>query len=203
MISTVIRLARTSLLSLLFLSAALLTLVSVLADPPAEPAGNGPDLAASLASVPKPRGQTSEGATALRVALFDPERRPETVAGSIDDLRGLATPPPAPANVVLSGVLIDGHTARAMLNVIGGPAGWSAVGAEVGGWRVASIDAAGAVLEHDGRSLALKVADRWKTRGQPHADAATPGAAPAPDTFGGPGSADTLTPPDPVGAAPP
>lgn len=203
MISTVIRLARTSLLSLLFLAAALLTLVSVLTDPPGEAAESGPDLATTLAPVPKPRGQTREGATALRVALFDPERRPETVAGSIDDLRGLATPPPAPANVVLSGVLIDGHTARAMLNVIGGQAGWSAVGAEVGGWRVASIDAEGAVLEHDGRSLALKVADRWKTRGQPHADAAAPDAAPASEPAGGPAPADTLTPPDPVDAATP
>ena len=201
MIPTVIRLARTSLLSLLFLSASLLTLVSVLADPPGEPAESGPDLATTLAPVPKPHGQTSEGATALRVALFDPERRPETVAGSIDDLRGLATPPPAPANVVLSGVLIDGRTARAMLNVIGGAASWTAVGADVGGWRVASIDAEGAVLEHDGRSLALKVADRWKTRGQPHADAGAPGAAPAADSSGGQGSADTPTPPDPVGAA--
>lgn len=199
MIRTVVLLARTSLLGVLFLAAALLTLFSVMADSPDESAEPQPNLAAALAPMPKPRRQAGDGPAALRIALFDPERRPETVAGSIDDLRGVAAQPaPEPANVAISGVLLDGSKVRAMLNVIGGPAGWSGVGAEIGGWRVASITAEGAVLEHEGRSLVLKVADRWKTRGQPHADAPpTPPAAAPPDPAG---AADTPVAPDPVEA---
>lgn len=206
MIRTIVHLARSSPLSVLFLAAALLTLASVLSDPPGDPVEAGPKLAAALAPVPKPRRQPSEGAAALRIALFDPERRPETVSGSIDDLKGLTTaPPPAPINVAISGVMLDGHKARAMLNVIGGPVAWSSVGAEIGGWRVASIDASGAVLEHDGQNLTLKVADRWKTRGSAHGDPAPPGAPGAPDPSGGPpaAAADTLVPPDPVDPAKP
>ena len=205
MIRTVLHLARSSPLLVLFLAAAILTLTNVLSDAPDDSVEAGPKLATALAPVPKPRGPPSDGAAALRIALFDPERRPETISGSIDDLRGLATaPPPAPANVAISGVLLDGPRAKAMLNVIGGPVSWTGVGAEIGGWRVASIDAAGAVLEHDGQNLVLKVADRWKTRGAAHGGAtggdAAAGAPTAPDPSGGPPAAteDTLVPPDPV-----
>lgn len=199
MIRSAILLARSSLLSVLFLAAALLTLVTVLSDAPEEDTSSGSGLAGALAPMAKPRPPGAESPPALRVALFDPERRPETIAGSIDDLRGLAAPPPPPADVAISGVLLDGHTAKAMLAVTGGSPAWSSVGAEVGGWRVASIDAAGAVLEHDGRSVTLKVADRLRTRGHPAADG---GAPPGPQTGdGGPpqgAPADTFVPPDPV-----
>ncbi|MDX7951718.1 hypothetical protein P7D22_11120, partial [Lichenihabitans sp. Uapishka_5] len=155
MISTAILLVRTSLVRVLFLAAALMTLATVWSDAPPEPDDAEGGMAAALVPAPQPHAASGDPPPALRIALFDPERRPETIAGSIDDLRGAAAPPPL-ADITITGVLLDGRVRRAMLGVAGGATAWTALGADIGGWHLASIDAEGAVLERDGRSVALK-----------------------------------------------
>jgi hypothetical protein len=86
------------------------------------------------------------------------------VSGSIDDLKPKSAADVSQLPVAISGVLLDATGRKAMLTVGGGAPTWNAVGADVGGWHVASIDADGAVIERDGESVALKIADRYKLR---------------------------------------
>lgn len=201
MIRSALLLIRTSMVSVAVLAAALLTLVNVLSSEPGDTADAALPSMPSLAPLPKAVVPAGNAAAALRVPLFDPERRPESIAGSIDDLRIGATPPPAVADVVISGVLVFGHMRRAMLTVAGGHATWSDIGTEVGGWHVAAIDAGGARLERDGQVLALTMADRFKARSKAHADASTgsgPDSPPAGDAASS-GASELLNPPDATG----
>ena len=177
MIRSAVLLVRTSTLSVMFLTAALFTLGSVLFDDPAavsEPPG---DPFPSLAPITRP--PAGERARAIPAsALFDPARRPETLSGPIDDLRPKSETDAVQAPVTLSGVLLDGGQRKAMLTLGAGSPVWSAVGADIGGWRVASIDREGAVIERNGESLALRIADRYKLRPKA-ASTASPDQPPA------------------------
>lgn len=207
MIRSALLLIRTSVFSVLVLAGALMMLVDALSSEPGDDNDAAGSSIPSLAPLPKTGAPAGAAAAALRIPLFDPERRPETLAGSIDDLRlGSTPPPPAPVDVAISGVMVGGGKRRAMLAVAGGRSAWSDVGAEVGGWRVAAVDADGALLERDGQTLALKIADRLKNRSKsrPADGAAVAGTpdqppptdnAPQPPDAGGP---SPLTPPDAV-----
>ncbi|MCW6508714.1 hypothetical protein [Lichenifustis flavocetrariae] len=201
-------LIRTSLPVVTFLTAGVMTLASILSGDPGDNAGPASGSIPSLAPLPKPR-TGSTPAIAQHVALFDPGHRPETVSGSIDDLRAKPAGDAGPSPVAISGVLLSGDLRKAMLAVEGGRAAWSTVGSEVGGWHVTSIDASGAVLERDGQSFSLKVADRYAQRakhpGEPSAPASSSSPDnPVPDAGQPPGAAsDAFAPPDAIGAAPP
>lgn len=208
MIRSALLLIRTSLPSVLVLAGAVLTLSNVMSAEPGDEADAGVASMPSLAPLARGATPTGNAAAALRVALFDPERRPETLSGSIDDLRVGPTAPPVVSDVAISGVMVGGGRRRAMLAVAGGHSIWSDVGAEVGGWHVAAVDAGGALLERDGQTLALTIADRLKNRSKPHSDAASsPGAEAPPGSDApppaSPGSPDPLVPPDPTGASRP
>lgn len=161
MIRSAVLLVRTSLVSVLFLTTALTTLGSVLFDS----GGLGDDTSAESlpALTPIVKQRPSEtAAVARRSALFDPARRPETVSGSIDDLKPRSGTDTPKSPVSIAGILFDGATRKAMFSVGGGVPAWTSVGADVGGWRVASVNAEGAVIERDGETVALKIADRYK-----------------------------------------
>ena len=207
MIRFTLLLIRTSLPVVMFLTVAIMTLASVMSGDPGDDTGPASGSIPSLAPLAKLRA--GGGPTmAQRVALFDPGHRPETLSGSIDDLKAKPAGDTGPSPVAISGVLLSGEIRRAMLTVEGGRSTWSTVGGEVGGWRVASIDASGAVLERDGQSLSLKVADRYAQRAKRTEAASTSGAS-SPDNFasdagpppGVPANADV--PPDASGLRPP
>jgi hypothetical protein len=206
MIRSALLLIRTSVFSVFVLAGALMTLVDALWSEPGDDNDVVGSSIPSLAPLPKSGAPAGAAAAALRIPLFDPERRPETLAGSIDDLRlSSPSPPQSPVDVAISGVMVGGGKRRAMLAVAGGRSAWSDVGAEVGGWRVTAVDADGALLERDGQTLALKIADRLKNRSKPRATDGAAGAgttdqplannAPQPPDAGGP---SPLTPPDAV-----
>jgi len=84
--------------------------------------------------------------------LFSPTRRPPPPPPEI--VRGPEPPPPPapPPNVTLSGIVMDGEEARAVVRT--GPANQVVrvrIGDDVGGWKVSQIEGRKLVLSLDGR----------------------------------------------------
>ncbi|BCM84470.1 hypothetical protein [Methylobacterium indicum] len=95
------------------------------------PVDGGPALAPRHApAAPPPPDET-----ALRRPLFDPGRRPWTARGPRDILDG---DPPRPV-LVVRGILLDGPTARALIDDGSGSRAWLARGEGRGDWRVAEV----------------------------------------------------------------
>jgi hypothetical protein len=96
--------------------------------------------------------QTMEGLSAIvDRPLFYPSRRgaPTTAIAPDVDTR---TPPPPPPNLVLSGVVMDGASARVVVLV--GPERRivrAEIGDDIGGWKVNQISGRELVLSLDGR----------------------------------------------------
>jgi hypothetical protein len=97
--------------------------------------------------------------------LFSPSRRPppEPIVQSVEPV---AAPPPPPPDLVLSGIVMDGQNARAVVRV---GADKRIVHAQIGdnidGWRVSQIDGRTLVLSLDGRSVTFTLFNRQVDQG--------------------------------------
>jgi hypothetical protein len=141
------------------------------ADAPAH-GSNGGTLSNPLAAQPM------EGLSAIvDRPLFSPSRRGVPTAPMARDLE-TRTPPLSPPNLVLSGVVMDGASARVVVLV--GPERTvvrAEIGDEIGGWRVIQISGREMVLSLDGRFATYTLFNRdldQRSSGNATAPANTP-----------------------------
>ncbi|WP_232628508.1 hypothetical protein [Methylobacterium sp. Leaf118] len=93
---------------------------------------------------------TPLGDAALRRPLFDPGRRDWTARG---DRSAVLEGEPRRPVLTLRGIVVDGGTARALIDDGGGEPHWLARGEGRGNWQVAAIEPDGVTLTQNGRSF--------------------------------------------------
>ena len=92
-------------------------------------------------------------------SLFSPSRRPPAEPPPVAQAPAVSAPPPAPPNVILLGVVMDGQNARAVVRVGADKRLLRAqMGDDIDGWKVAQIDGRKVVLaSEDGRFVTYRL----------------------------------------------
>jgi general secretion pathway protein N len=91
--------------------------------------------------------------------LFSPSRRPPP--GPVAQAPEPTAPPPPPPDLVLSGIVMDGESARAIVRVGAEKKVVRAqIGDDIGGWTVSQIEGRTLVLSLDGRFVTFTLFNR-------------------------------------------